>query len=171
MWRVALRVTLQPFAGVDATTVEQLADDLAALGFMASIAPLIEIPAASYDPGRQQYHAEAFLAAVGRRPAQPVLGVTDRDLFVPSLNFVFGLAASAGGTAVISLHRLHEGVSERDYRERIVKEAVHELGHSMGLDHCPDPGCVMHFSNSLADTDRKGKDYCPSCRQRLEALT
>jgi archaemetzincin len=164
-----LRVILQPFEGVDATTVQQLADDLGALGFTASTASPIEIPAASFDPGRQQYHADAFLAAVGRRPAQQVLGVTDRDLFVSSLNFVFGLAASAGGTAVISLYRLHEGVSESGYRERIVKEAVHELGHSVGLGHCPDPGCVMHFSNSLADTDRKGKDYCSLCRQRLDA--
>jgi archaemetzincin len=49
-----------------------------------------------------------------------------------------------------------------------VKEAVHELGHMFGLDHCSDLRCVMHFSNSLADTDRKGRDFCPSCRARLD---
>jgi len=50
---------------------------------------------------------------------------------------------------------------------RAVKEAVHELGHTFGLDHCSDPRCVMHFSNMLADTDRKGREFCPSCRARL----
>jgi archaemetzincin len=167
---LALQVILQPFKGVDDTTVQHLADDLEHHGFRASVTPPIAIPAESSDPQRRQYSAEAFLAALNRRPAAKVLGVTDLDLFVPDLNFVFGIAESLGGAAVISLHRLREGATENRYRERIVKEAVHELGHTLGLDHCPDPGCVMYFSNSLADTDRKGKNYCTSCRKKLAGI-
>jgi archaemetzincin len=59
------------------------------------------------------------------------------------------------------------GVDAFIFRERAVKEAVHELGHTFGLGHCPDSSCVMHFSNCLDDTDRKGKEYCPECRAKL----
>jgi len=53
------------------------------------------------------------------------------------------------------------------FRERILKEAVHELGHTFGLSHCSSPSCVMFFSNSLPGTDRKKSDFCPECRRRL----
>jgi archaemetzincin len=35
------------------------------------------------------------------------------------------------------------------FGQRLVKEAVHELGHAFGLNHCENIECVMHFSNSL----------------------
>ncbi len=54
------------------------------------------------------------------------------------------------------------------FKERALKEAIHELGHLLGLGHCPNPACVMFFSNSLGDTDRKGPGLCPECRRRLE---
>jgi archaemetzincin len=47
---------------------------------------------------------------------------------------------------------------------------VHELGHVFGLEHCPDPECVMHFSNSLLDTDRKSTSFCSQCRARWQNL-
>ncbi len=99
------------------------------------------------------------------------------DLTVPGLNFVFGLADPARGAAVISLARLYpefygQPRDPRRFKERAVKEAVHELGHLLGLGHCPDPACVMSFSNSLADTDRRVRDSArPAgicCQKNLE---
>ena len=74
--------------------------------------------------------------------------------------------------AVISLARLYPEFygQPRDpgrFKERAINEAVHELGHLLGLGHCPDPACVMAFSNSLADTDRKGPGFCQPCREKL----
>jgi archaemetzincin len=125
--------------------------------------------------GRSQYPGEPFLAALAaaRPPGEAViLGVAGVDLTVPGLNFVFGLADAGRRAAVISLARLYpefygQPRDPRRFKERAVKEAVHELGHLLGLGHCPDPACVMSFSNSLADTDRKGPGFCQACRDLL----
>lgn len=125
--------------------------------------------------GLSQYPGAPFLAALAaaRPPGDEViLGVTGVDLTAPGLNFVFGLADPRGRAAIISLARLYPEFygQPRDpgrFKARAVTEAVHELGHLMGLDHCPNPACVMAFSNSLADTDRKGPGFCRACREKL----
>jgi predicted Zn-dependent protease len=108
----------------------------------------------------------ARAAQAGAEPHTKVLAVTEADLYADDLNFVFGIAQSGGRAAVISLCRLGLGADPPLRRDRALKEAVHELGHALGLVHCPDPKCVMHFSNSLADTDRKGSALCPVCQRR-----
>jgi archaemetzincin len=88
------------------------------------------------------------------------------------LNFVFGQASLTGGVAAIYLPRLRPvfyglGADTSIFIERVLKEATHEVGHAFGLNHCPKQSCVMHFSNSLVDTDRKAKDFCNICINKL----
>jgi len=101
-----------------------------------------------------------------------LLGVADVDLYVPSLNFVFGEADPSDRVAVISVTRLRQSFyGLRDdtalFLDRVGKEAVHELGHVFNLRHCTQPRCVKFFSNSLADTDWKEDDFCNRCRTDL----
>lgn len=149
-----------------APVVQALAGDLAARGVATRIDAPVPLPASAYAPARGQYRAEPLLAFVRGHGARHVLAMTHRDLFALDLNFVFGIA-SAAGACLVSTARLVEGADDALFRARLLKEAVHELGHTLGLQHCPDPGCVMHFSNSLADTDRKGDAYCGRCAARL----
>lgn len=103
-----------------------------------------------------------------------LLGVTDLDLYVPSMNYVFGEARLPGRVAIISTYRLKDTTSHGGAEllsVRAVKEAVHELGHTLGLTHCTNPSCVMSFSNSLEDTDRKGEDCCEACSRKLGTAT
>ncbi|RLF28477.1 MAG: hypothetical protein DRN14_04130, partial [Thermoplasmata archaeon] len=86
------------------------------------------------------------LALVPRIPGAKVVGVVEEDVTVSGLNFVFGLAELEGSAAVVSVYRLRSA-SASVLRERLLKEVVHELGHTFGLRHCPNPSCVMSFSN------------------------
>jgi len=101
-----------------------------------------------------------------------VVGVADVDLYVSRLNFVFGEADVGSGTTIVSLCRLRQeyyGLAPDGvlFLERATKEIVHEVGHTFGLGHCPNNKCVMHFSNSLADTDLKEAHFCDKCRPRI----
>ena len=135
-----------------------------------------DLPMEAYDAARGQFAGEPFLQRLWqmrKSSTEIMLGVTAEDLYVPELNFIFGLA-SPSGVCVIALKRLDNrfyGLPADDarYFRRILTEAVHETGHVLGLPHCPDPHCVMHFSNSLADTDEKGYRFCASCRKKVDA--
>jgi archaemetzincin len=137
---------------------------------------MIPLPAAGYDARRRQYCGDAFIAvlhALVVPAAARMLGLTDIDCYVPGLNFIFGQADPQGRVAFITLPRLRQSFYGRPedqplFRRRALTEAIHELGHTWGLIHCPNPTCVMHFSNTLHDTDIKGSAFCKRCQTRLE---
>jgi archaemetzincin len=109
---------------------------------------------------------------LGRVQSERVLGVTDVDLFVPVLRFVFGEAQLAGVAALVSVHRLRQEfygeLPDADLAaERLLKEALHELGHTFGLKHCGDWDCVMSASHSIERVDVRSAWYCPNCRPAL----
>ena len=128
-------------------------------------------PSYAFNRGRRQYSAQLInqrLHSTKLLDEERTLGVTARDLYIPELSFVFGLADPDAGVAVISLARLDprfygEPPNDQLFQERAIKEALHELGHTFGLSHCPDPLCVMHFSNTIHDTDIKQARFCPHC--------
>jgi archaemetzincin len=140
--------------------------------------PLAE-PAGGFDPARGQWSAPEMLKALlAARPpdAERILGVTARDLFVPVLSFVFGQAQMDGPTAVISLARLSQSFSglpeDRPLLlQRARKEALHELGHTFGLVHCPDAACPMSLSTGIVMVDRKGEAFCASCAALVKERT
>jgi archaemetzincin len=122
-----------------------------------------ERPDGAWDARRGQHSSSRILVWLQeRRPpgAARVLGLTDADLFIPILTFVFGEAQLAGRTAVVSTARLARSPL------RLQKEAIHELGHTFGLLHCRTARCAMGRSASLRDVDAKGSALCPDCHAR-----
>jgi archaemetzincin len=134
---------------------------------------LPERPDGAFDAARGQHSSRVILGwLTGRVPDghAKLLGVTDVDLFVPVLTFVFGEAQLAGRVAVVSIARLRGMPDPHLLPERLVKEAVHEVGHTYGLVHCASHACVMTRSAGLAAVDRKRERLCPDCRVRYHEL-
>ncbi len=164
---MSLRLSIIPFGDVDTKDIFHLAEELAFLPLAIDSRDPIAIPENAFDVKRNQYLSSTFLDIIKGLARDKVLGVTNVDLYIPRLNYIFGQAEVNGKAAVISLFRLKFDADERKFKDRVVKEAVHELGHTFGLDHCSNSKCVMHFSNCLADTDFKGKRYCKECEKLL----
>ena len=171
-------IALRPIGSIEPWVIEGLSQGLAeTFGPAVEIKGELALPDHAYNPSRRQYLSTSILDMIkGLDPDDgKTLGVVDVDLYAPGLSFAFGIADLASGVAIISLHRLRQGLYglPRDdalFAERALKEAVHELGHTCGLRHCRDANCVMYFSNSLSDTDRKGAVFCEGCLKRLEEL-
>jgi archaemetzincin len=144
----------------------------------ALISETMPIPSEAFNNARQQYRSDIILSRVHSyaekdKALDRVLGTVNVDIFVPELNFVFGEAECPGKATLISLWRLRpefygKAPNMELFLERITKEAVHELGHSLGLRHCSNPFCVMYFSNSIFETDRKQSLFCNKCDLKVE---
>jgi len=133
-----------------------------------------EIPPTAYHQLRGQHNADVLLDHLRRQTtgSNKVLALAGVDLFHGTLNFVFGQAQCPGNVALVSTCRLDPifyGLPP-NYElllERVTKETVHELGHSFGLGHCDNPRCVMSFSNSIGEVDKKAPLLCENCRKKL----
>jgi archaemetzincin len=137
--------------------------------------PMMPIPEEAYDAKRRQYQSVEIMKAVARKvpgDAARVLGITEADLAIPTLTFLFGQAQLEGTVAVVSVARLRQefyGLPADDglLRERLVKEVLHELGHTFGLTHCHDPKCVMSLATHVGLVDSKDERYCANCGIRI----
>jgi len=146
-----------------------------AFGVPTSVRAVNGPPADTLDPQRKQRSSTKILRWIlERTPPGPlrVVGITDADLFIPVLTFVFGEAQLGGRAAVVSTARLKATAGRRPVppgllTRRLLRECLHELGHSFGLTHCPDAACVMSRCHSVADLDNQRAGFCRDCRQRL----
>ena len=169
-------ISLMPIGKVDRALLEPLAEGLTRrLPVACSIQPDGLETEFAYNSLRQQYHSSEILKKLLERPPSDswkVLGVTEVDLYIPVLTFVFGEAQMSDGGALVSAHRLRQefyGLPSDPnlLHERLLKEALHELGHTYGLRHCSDYTCVMSASNGVERIDLKRADFCPACTQVL----
>jgi archaemetzincin len=132
-------------------------------------------PEFAYHAERQQYHSSEILQEMQRyvgTDSWRVLGVTAVDLYIPILTFVFGEAQIGGPCGLVSIHRLQQEFyglpPDRELlRERLLKEAVHEVGHTLDLTHCDDYQCAMAPSHAVEWIDLKDGVLCGSCQSRV----
>jgi len=168
-------IAVAPVGETPPDTVAEIGPILANnLNAQVVTAPGIALTSSAYDAHRRQYHSTQILDALARTKRtewERLLGVVDVDLYVPELNFVFGEADRRRGVAVFSLARLRPSGSGENahalFLKRAATEAIHELGHTYGLGHCRDRDCVMWFSNTLAESDRKGLAFCAAHASQL----
>jgi archaemetzincin len=171
------KVLLLPLGKIEERVLVSLQSKLSKIfNLKVEIKESLPLPHYAYNPKRKQYYSSIILEDIKKRTkikaSERVLAVIDLDLYVPELNFVFGEADIKGRVCIISLSRLRQEwynlpKDEDLFIQRVIKEAVHELGHTYGLRHCDNFRCVMFFSNSLLDTDKKSFYFCKRCQRGL----
>lgn len=143
--------------------------------YPTQVLPLLDSLEFAFHPLRNQYHSTMILKQLALRApaaALKVLALVEVDLFIPILTHVYGEAQLGGTTCVVSTVRLNEGhgalSTQEPFLSRIIKEAIHELGHTFRLRHCRDHSCLMHYCRDERDVDRKSDQLCRYCRILLE---
>ncbi len=135
-------------------------------------------PAFAFNVTRQQFSSSEILAEITQRVTGRtgrLLAVTPVDLYIPILTFVFGEAQLSGKCAIVSSYRLRQEfyglpAHHKLFRQRLLKEAVHELGHTHSIQHCDDYQCVMSPSHSVEWIDLKSSSFCHGCRTNVASL-
>jgi archaemetzincin len=129
-------------------------------------------PEFAYHGERQQYHSSEILHRMQSfltEDSWRLLGIAAVDLYIPILTFVFGEAQMGGPCALVSTHRLRQELyglpaDPKLFGQRVIKEAVHELGHTVSLTHCDDYRCAMASSHAVEWIDLKESTLCTTCR-------
>lgn len=148
-------------------------------GFQVSIAPPIALPEKAYYKPRKRYRAEILAEHLLERfkpqEGTRVLGLTQVDISTTKGNYkdwgVIGLAFIADRAGLISLFRVTRNAPPALVEHRAVNTAIHELGHTLGLEHCEELGCVMQDAEgTLKNTDASDGSFGPTCRAKLRAV-
>ncbi len=171
-------IQLLPIGNVEADVLAALRSALSNEWHIpCEILPARLDPEFAFHPERQQYHSTEILSRMRnfRGPdSWRLLAVTSVDLYIPILTFVFGEAQLGNACAVVSLHRLRQEfyglpADPALLQQRLLKEAMHELGHTLELSHCDDYRCVMAPSHAVEWIDLKESAFCASCKAHFLA--
>ena len=169
-----IKVRVVPIGGSDPAVLFAVRQALGrTFDALVTVAPEEPLPSEAYNLERHQYLALLIIHHLALIGAEGVkLGIIEGDIYAQGMDYIFGEADRERASAVISLARLRKGFyggreDEGILIRRAEKEAVHEVGHIIGLSHCPIKTCVMHYSNNIAHTDKKSPNPCPACADRL----
>ncbi|MBW2492109.1 MAG: archaemetzincin family Zn-dependent metalloprotease [Deltaproteobacteria bacterium] len=170
--KILQKIIISPINNIDVCNYQLLDQEIhRTFGFQTEIKSLLQNVNFAYDLTRDQYHSTAILeklASISPSQAIKVVAITNVDLFIPILTHVYGEAQLAGKACIVSTFRLQEGLSittiEKEFENRVVKEVLHELGHTFDLRHCRDKSCIMHYCRSIRDVDRKSDQLCRYCK-------
>ncbi len=168
------RIIISPVQDLESDVLELIRQAVYhVFGYPSEVESLLNDVDFALDAGRNQYHSTAILgklAAVAPPQAVKVIAITDVDLFIPILTHVYGEAQLGGSACIVSTYRLKEGFgasASKTFQQRVVKESVHELGHTFNLRHCQDHTCIMHYCRSVKDVDQKSEQFCRYCKVLL----
>ena len=170
-------IAVLPMGTVPEAALSAVADHITLyFNYPSSILFPLETPLYAFDERRGQYNAAMIIKALETMNFEAhakVIAVVNVDLFIPIFTHVMGEAQEGGRFALVSMYRLMKGRREgrrpsaSKILERLVKIALHELGHLFDMVHCADENCIMHFSGNLEDMDRIMLDFCAYCETYL----
>jgi archaemetzincin len=169
-------ILISPVGELSSELIDRVAAEVKRVfGFSTAVDCVLRDLNFALDQNRNQYHSTMILEQLAAHTPPgtiKIISIAQVDLFIPILTHVYGEAQLGGTACVVSTFRLNEGRSginiPQKYIDRIAKEAIHELGHTFNLRHCPEEACIMHYCRNEEDVDRKSNELCRYCKVMLD---
>lgn len=170
------KIALLFFNDCSGTVQQRIRSDVQKFyGCTVTIVPAKELPSFAYYSPRKRYRAEKLLTFLDTQVPSDydkIIGVTTKDISTTSGSIydwgVMGLGALNGRSSVMSTYRLTKGADETILYNRIMNTVLHEIGHTMNLEHCPTPGCLMNDAEGhLHPSDDKTPWLCQNCWKKI----
>lgn len=171
-------VVIVPLGALDSRLISDAEFALnAAYNVQVEVAVGRKVPEKAFYKPRNRYRAEKIaeelqeLSVDGKK----VLGLTQVDISTTKGEHkdwgVIGLAFLDGQGCVVSDYRLRGKGSDDLYRKRWMKTVIHEVGHSLGLDHCTasDKCPMQEYEGSVRNTDGAEMTLCKSCGSQVKS--
>ena len=127
-----------------------------------------KLPKSFYVKERNRYRADSIIKVLRNAHGQDTItiGLISSDISTTAKGVkdwgVFGLGYHPGSACVVSTYRL----KKRNADEQFYKVVVHEIGHTIGLPHCPEKTCLMRDAEGGNPLDEE-KDFCVRCKKIL----
>jgi archaemetzincin len=174
-----ITVALLPFNNIDASIVSYADKEIRDFyHFKVICLDTQALPEMAWYPPRKRYRADSLLVWLNRIKtgnSTYIVGLTDKDISCTNGQYadwgIFGYGYMPGNSCVVSTFRLKKNATTDLLCDRFAKVLLHELGHNLGLDHCPTAGCIMEDAKgTIVTVDQEKKELCPLCRQKLKAI-
>lgn len=179
-------VGVQPFGNINEAEVDSVSEAIKRMyGFEVLVYDHIPIPANAYTEIRYpRYRGDTLVEWISNHVPDSVdmlIGLTNQDISItkyedagrtdvkdPEWQYndfgIFGLGRVGGNACVVSSNRLRKNVGDELFYKRLTRISCHEVGHVLGLSHCPKPNCLMNDANeSIKTIDKSTGDLCKSC--------
>ena len=147
-----ITILIQPFEDVKPKQLAEISENIRKIYPKIKILEPIDFPKNAFYQPRNRYRADSIIKFLNSETVQNcvTIGLTNKDISATKGKIadfgIMGLGYRPGNACVASSFRLNP----KNKNEQFYKIAIHELGHTQGLKHCPDKTCFMR--------DAEGKD-------------
>lgn len=164
-----ITIVVQPFNGIDSALVNAVVIELKKVYPAVKSNSKINLPKSALNHNKTRYRADSLIHFLRKTVAtnEVVISLTTSDISTTKINVqdwgVMGLGFCPGNACIASTFRL----DKNNVANQLFKVAIHELGHTQGLPHCPKKFCFMRDAEGKNPTNEE-KNFCKDCKAFLQ---
>lgn len=157
-------IQILPFSDVDQSKVVYLTSKLKEVFDSVAVLKSEDIPKQSYYKPRNRYRANNILDYMKYNYKGNVVAITEKDISIPTKDIpdhgILGLGSLYTNKCIISSYRC----KKKNINFELYKLALHEIGHTFTINHCPEASCTMNAGNK---TNNLKPTFCNKCKSFL----